>query len=47
MELIPSQETASCADTQDLPIILRYPKVYYRVPMSPPLVPSLNQIDPL
>jgi hypothetical protein len=47
MELSPSWEAANFAATQELPSILGSPKVHHRVQKSPPLVPILNQIDPV
>jgi hypothetical protein len=42
-ELNPFLEAANCAATQELPSILRNPKVHN----SPPLVPILSKIDPV
>jgi hypothetical protein len=47
MELSPSWEAASCASAQEIPNILRKPKVHYRVHKSPLLVSILNHTNPI
>jgi hypothetical protein len=46
-QLSPPWEVASCAATQEIPSSIWNTQVYYRVHKSPPLVPILNQNDPV
>jgi hypothetical protein len=45
MEPKPSWEAASSSATQELPSIFWNQKAHYCVPHSPPVVPTLHQID--
>ena len=47
MEQAPSSETNRFSASQEIPPILRNPKVHYRVYNCPPTVPILSQLDPL
>jgi hypothetical protein len=47
MELGTSREAANFAATQEIPSILWHPTDHYRVHKSPPLIPILNQINPI
>jgi hypothetical protein len=46
-DLSPSWKAVSCAATRELPKMLWNPKFHYPVHRSPPLVPIMNQINPI